>query len=460
MKHNRPQNNHHYQNRNNNINYYNNNNNNNNQNFDNTPSNTWDNSTDDELRHGKRIGQPPLQMPIQASRISLFQGTEKFEDMKIKDNLLRGLVTYGFVVPSKIQQKCIPVISDRKDIVAQSQAGTGKTGAFTCGVLQVIDEKKNFPQAIILSPTRELSAQIESVVLDIGRYLKISTSLCIGGDPIDNNIKKCRTAHVIIGTPGRINDLIERRNPPIFDMANITIIVLDEADVLLSREFLGQTRNIVTKLSEDAQICAFSATLPPAVVALTGKMMNNPEYIPIEEDQLTLDQITQYYVDVSEDRHKYATLDDLYGVISINQCIIYVNYKERAKNLCKRLTENNYNVETIHSDLTPLERTNIMHKFRAGVCRILVSTDLLARGIDVQQVGYVINYDLPNENDTDSYLHRIGRSGRYGKQGIAINFVTKRDRHILDVLRSKFGVMINPLPSDPRQINAVFTNDI
>lgn len=433
-----------------------------NNNNGNQSNNPWIDQNDDLVKYGKKIGQNPKnklpqQTPIPAPKMSLFQGTEKFEDMEIKDNLLRGLVTYGFVVPSKIQQKCIPVISQRRDIVAQSQAGTGKTGAFTCGVLQVINEKLAYPQAIIISPTRELSAQIESVVLDIGRYLKISTSLCIGGDFIDNNIKKCKTAHIIIGTPGRIIDLIDRRA---FDIQLISVIVLDEADVLLSREFLGQTRNIVTKLDPKAQICAFSATLPQEVVALTSKIMNNPEYIPIEEDQLTLDQITQYYVDVSEDRHKYATLDDLYGVISINQCIIYVNYKDKAKNLCQRLVDNNFNVESIHSDLTPLERTNIMHKFRSGVCRILVSTDLLARGIDVQQVGYVINYDIPSENETDNYLHRIGRSGRYGKQGIAINFVTKRDKYILDILRNKFNITINPLPHDPRQINSVFSNEI
>lgn len=404
--------------------------------------NSWDEMVNEiPIEGGKKIGQNNSKQNIEIKYI------DKFDEMQIKEKLLRGIYAYGFEIPSKIQQCCIPIISDKYDVIAQSQAGTGKTGAFTCGVLQVINENDNYPQAIIMSPTRELSAQIESVVNDIGRFMKIRTVLCVGGTSVDSNIKDVKNAHIIIGTPGRIFDLIERK---VIDTKKITILVMDEADVLLSREFLGQTRNIITNLDEKAQICIFSATLPAEVITITNKFMNKPVNILVQKEKLSLDSIQQYYVDVMEDKYKLGTLDDMYKGLSIGQCIIYVNFKEKAKWLQNKLTEFGHAVEAIHSDLTPLERTNIMKQFRSGIYRVLISTDLLARGIDVQQVGYVINYDLPH--DTDCYLHRIGRSGRYGKKGVAINFITKRDKYLLRSIQEKFRVSIEAMP-EPQYLN-------
>ena len=377
---------------------------------------------------------------------------ETFEKMNLKETLLRGIYGYGFETPSKIQQSAVHVIAAKKDLIAQSQSGTGKTAAFTCGLLQVINENENYPQAIIMSPTRELSTQIDSVVIDIGKYMKIKTVLCLGGMNIEANIREARNAHIVIGTPGRIYDLIERRA---FDPKKIVIFVLDEADVLLSREFMSQTKNIIIKLPEVTQICVFSATLPEDSLTITRKFLNNPVNILVQQEKLSLDLIIQYYIDVGQDKYKLDTLEDIYSKFSIGQCIIYVNHKDKAEWLKEKLTELGHAVEAMHGSLTPLERTTIMKQFRSGEYRVLISTDLLARGIDVQQVGYVINYDLPH--DTESYLHRIGRSGRYGKKGVAVNFVTKRDMFQLKSIMSKYKINIDSMP-DPQFLNDYLGN--
>lgn len=410
------------------------------------PSNSWIEETEaNHFTQDKMIGTTQTNQ-TQNNSVTI-KYYDKFDDMNLKENLLRGIFAYGFEIPSKIQQCCIPIIASRNDLIAQSQAGTGKTGAFTTGILQVINENELYPQAIVISPTRELSSQIESVCMDLGKYMKIKTALCVGGSNVDANIQSAKNSHVIIGTPGRIYDLLDRKS---IDAKKISILVMDEADVLLSREFLLQSKNIIGKLDQKAQICIFSATLPHEVVSLTKNFMNKPVNILVQKEKLSLDQIIQYYIDVGEDRYKLEVLDDMYKGLSIGQCIIYVNFKDKAKWLQEKLTELGHAVEAIHSDLTALERTTIMKQFRAGNYRVLIGTDLIARGIDVQQVGYVINYDIPT--DADCYLHRIGRSGRYGKKGVAINFATKKDKYLLKLLRDRFNVDISPMP-EPQYLN-------
>lgn len=374
---------------------------------------------------------------------------KSFEDLNLKDQLLRGIYEYGFEIPSPIQQKCVPIIAQKKDLIAQSQSGTGKTGAFVAGILQVINENNRYPQAIILAPTRELSIQIESVTNDLGKRLKIKTVICVGGNNVDDNMREAVDAHVLIGTPGRIYDIISRN---VFDIDKIDIFCMDEADELLKREFIEQTRSIIRSLRHDTQICAFSATLADDTSKIAAQIMNNPVKILVPHEELNLDLILQYYVDVEEDKHKLLTLEDLYCNFSIGQCIIYVNYKDKGMCLKESLTEKGHSVEAIHSGLSPVEREHIMKQFRSGNCRVLISTDLLSRGIDVQQVGYVINYDLPNETNCDSYLHRIGRSGRYGKKGVAINFVTRKTRYILKSIMSRYKINISKMP-DPAFVN-------
>jgi superfamily II DNA/RNA helicase len=371
----------------------------------------------------------------------------KFEDMGLKVNLLRGIYGYGYESPSNIQSKATPYIIARKDLVAQSQSGTGKTASFGIGTLQVIDETKDYPQAIIMAPTRELSMQIQSVITDIGKFQGIKTVLAVGGISVNKNVSDCARSHIIIGTPGRILDLMDRKA---FKTSEISILVMDEADELLNRDFLKQTQSVITALPNSAQICIYSATLAKPALELTEKFMSNPDYLLVEEEKLTLDLIAQFNIYVDVETNKLDTLYDLYGQFSIGQCIIYVNGQKKAEWLKDKLSKENHSVEAIHGGMKPHERTEVMKVFRSGTCRVLVCTDLLARGIDVQQVGYVINYDVPE--NVASYLHRIGRSGRYGKRGIAVNFVTRRDNYNIRALEDYYRIRIEGMP-DPKLVN-------
>ena len=375
------------------------------------------------------------------------QEITSFDNMGLPDNVLRGIYSYGFQNPSRIQSLAIKPIIDGRDLVAQSQSGTGKTGAFTIGTLGRIDENSNYPQAIIMCNTHELSSQIHSVITELAKYMKINISLCIGGIPVTKNAQQAATSQILICTPGRIKDLITRNA---FDVNKIKLFVIDEADELLTKEFFEQTRSIVQLIPKETQICIFSATLPTEVLEMTKEFMNNPMELLIRKEKLTLDLITQFYVDAETEDNKLAILEELYTKLSINQCIIYVNNIKKAEYLKDFLKENKHEVETIHSGLSNTERMDIMKRFRNSKFRVLISTDMTSRGIDVQQVSYVINYDIPF--DVSAYLHRIGRSGRYGKKGVSINFLTKRDYHAMRKIERYYNIKIEAMP-EPEFLN-------
>lgn len=367
-----------------------------------------------------------------------------FDDMELKENLLRGIYSYGFEKPSIIQQKAIIPIINGQDIIAQAQSGTGKTGTFSIGVLQKIDTALNACQAIILSPSRELALQTFNVMNNLNTYLKIKINLCIGG--ITQNYKELRNNnHIVVGTPGRINNLIENN---IIKTNNLKLVIIDEADEMLSYEFKAQIKDIIVKLPEKSQICLFSATISKDVLDLTDKFMNNPQHILIKNEELTLEGIKQFYIMVGENKYKLDVLKDLYKTISLGQTIIYVNNIKRVENLCKLLERENYSVTFIHGNMEQKERNEIMNNFRLGKERVLITTDLLARGIDIQQVSVVINYDLPPLKRKDNYIHRIGRSGRYGKKGVAINFVTNMDSFIIEELMKFYNTQIEEMPDN------------
>jgi superfamily II DNA/RNA helicase len=353
-----------------------------------------------------------------------------FDYFNLKDNLLRGVYAYGFEFPSIIQQQSILPIIEKHDLIAQAPSGTGKTGSFTIGTLQVIDETLEYIQAILVAPTRELACQINSVISSLGSYMKIKTCLAIGGVNVNDNMRDIKNSHILVGTPGRICDLI---NKEAFDLRFIKILIMDEADELLKQDFL-------------IQINLYSATLPDDLMSLTNKFMNNPVQILVEAEKLSLEGIKQYYVDVTREQWKFDTLIDLYKSLKISQSIIFVNTIEKCIYLYDRLTENNHTVSMIHGQLTPNERNDVMKQFRIGHCRILIATDILARGIDVQHVNMVINYDLPVKHE--SYLHRIGRSGRYGRKGTAINLIIDKTKRNINELSQLYGANIEPLPSD------------
>lgn len=368
---------------------------------------------------------------------------ESFDDMNLDENLLRGIYGIGFEKPSKIQQLAIGPVIDGGDVIGQAQSGTGKTGAFSIGIMNRIDQELKALQAIVLLPTRELALQVESVIRGLSSFMKVELVLGIGGASVREQTDAiARGAHILIGTPGRVFDLLSNRIDK-RAVANLKMLVMDEADEMLSSGFQEQVREIFRFIPNDIQVCLFSATLNSDVMRITEKFLRNPTNILVENDSLTLDGIRQYYVNMRE-QDKFAVLIDLYETMSIAQCIIYCNSRSRVEEVSRALTEHNFTVGAIHGQMEWGDRQTVMDEFRAGKIRVLLSTDLLARGIDVQQVSVVINYDVPR--DVANYLHRIGRSGRYGRKGIGINFVTEEGNSYLQAIIDHYQTKIEELP--------------
>lgn len=371
-----------------------------------------------------------------------------FDDMNLKENLLRGIYSYGFEKPSLIQSKSIPLIMKGKDLIAQSQSGTGKTGAFTIGMLQLINEEVIGCQGIIVAHTRELAQQIFDVISNLAYYTKIKIVLCMGGQDIRQTRKDLdeKKPIIVICTPGRILDLIKRR---FVSTRFLKLLVIDEADEMLSTSFLDQLKNIILQIPQTTQICLFSATMPNGMLRITEKFMRDPERILIERENLTLEGIRQFYIKTEKELWKFETLCDLYEQISVSQTIIYVNSIRRGQDLKAELENKQFTVSLIHSNMNVYERNVIMKEFRNGATRILISTDLLSRGIDIQQISVVVNYDIPRNKDC--YLHRIGRSGRFGRKGVAINLVTRNDERALYDIQDYYKIDIDPMPQNIQQ---------
>ena len=365
------------------------------------------------------------------------------ENLNLNTKLLRGIYSYGFEKPSPIQKKAILPILSKKDVIAQAQSGTGKTGAFTVSVLQSIDPEINSTQAIIMSPTRELSKQIYDVLNSIGYLLKYSSCLMIGGTSIDEQIRECKDnpPKIIVGCPGRIFDLLRRR---VIDANSVKMLAIDEADEMLSYGFKEQIYNILQILSADMQIVLFSATMPQELKDISQKFMREPIEIYVKQEQLSLQGIKQFYVFLTSEEEKAISLMDIFNTISMTQCIIYCNSVERCEYLHDYMCKENFPVSKIHSKLSHDERREAYSKLKNGDTRVLISTDLFSRGIDVQQVSYVINFDIPKNVNT--YLHRIGRSGRWGRKGVAINFITKYDKHKLNEIERHYHTTVDELP--------------
>jgi len=368
-----------------------------------------------------------------------------FEELGIDDKILRGVFSYGYEVPSNIQHKSIPLINTGKDLIAQAQSGTGKTGSFCIGVLNNIDIANEKIQAIIMCPTHELVYQCYDVISNLNNYLKANIITLVGKTSVTDNINQLRKdkPQIVVGTPGRILDMIER-NELFTD--SIKILSIDEADEMLSTGFLESMYKIIRYLPKTTQICLFSATIPDSVLELTDKFMSEPNKILVDREQLTLEGIQQFYVVLNNYSWKYDVLLDLYKSISLSQCIIYLNSKRSLNNLLDRLSSDEYPVSYIHGDLSANERKDEMEKFKGGKTRIMLSTDLLSRGIDIQQLSLVINFDIPYNKET--YIHRIGRSGRYGRKGVAINFVLSKEVEDLETIKMHYDTEIKEMPEN------------
>lgn len=370
---------------------------------------------------------------------------ERWDDLDIGAEILRGIYAYGFENPSEIQKKSIPVLLSKRDVIAQAQSGMGKTGAFTIGTLGLIDLAKPKVQALLLAPTHELAKQTANVVNALGSSMNgLKVKLLIGGSSIQDDADDIRKncPHIIVGCAGRVYDMFRRKY---LSGRDIKILVLDEADEMLSSGFKESIYNIFQFINENMQVALFSATLPPEILELSKKFMRDPVDITMEVEKLNLECITQYYVALRNDSDKYDTLKDLFSSISVSQCIIYCNSVRRVSELYKAMMEEGFSVCCIHSSMDKSERDREFKNFRLGGYRVMISSDVTARGIDIQQVSTVINFDITR--DPHKYLHRIGRSGRWGRKGMAINFVTKHDVDTVKKIEGYYGISMQELPA-------------
>ena len=375
------------------------------------------------------------------------ESVETFDELGLKSDLLRGIYGYGFEKPSIIQQKAILPIIKGRDVIAQAQSGTGKTAAFAIGTLQLIEQENDELQCLVLSPTRELANQTSIVYQFLGEYLNIKIALLIGGLRVGGDINKLKeNPQIIVGSPGRVLDLIRRKR---ISLSYLKSFVLDEADEMLSKGFLDTIREIISLIPTTTKILLFSATMPRDIVELTTHFMKEPAKILVKNEELTLEGIKQYYVYLKKE-DKMEVLFQIYRGIEIAQAIIYCNTKKTVENVCEDLKKKGHMISAIHGDLKQIERDAVMKDFRSGVTRVLVTTDLLARGIDVYQVSLVINYEMPKEKET--YIHRIGRSGRFGRKGTAINFITPPEKDKLLEIQDFYNTNIEQLPSDLSEI--------
>eukprot|EP00494_Astrolonche_serrata_P024257 UN24515 len=375
-----------------------------------------------------------------------------FDDFELQEELLRGIYAYGWESPSDIQSRAILPMLNGRDLIGQAQSGKGKTGTFVIASLDLIDLKVQQTQVLILAPTRELAKQIAGVANNLSEYMKgLVTCTLIGGTSVRDDIRTLRRGpQFVVGTPGRTLSHLDTGN---LSLKGLRTLVLDEADEMLSRGFKDSMYDIFRFAPQDIQVCVFSATMKNDTVDICNKFMReNKLHILIKAENLTLDGIAQYYVDVERDDHKTECLEDLYGCLNLECCVIFCATQTRVEQLHKDLESKDFTCSCIHGGMEPSERALRMKQFRTGSSRVLISTDLLARGIDAN-VSLVINYDLPT--DWENYIHRIGRSGRYGKKGVAINFVRGQNRDDMfhfHGIQKHYHTKIAELPGDLAEI--------
>lgn len=372
-----------------------------------------------------------------------------FDDMELPDTLLRGIYSYGFEKPSAIQQKAIVPIRKGRDILAQAQSGTGKTGTFTIGSLCRVDPSLKRVQVLILVPVRELAQQIETVVKAISSHMGINVYCATGGTPLRDDIRAIeRGCQFLIGTPGRVYDLMNRN---VLHRDQIRVLIMDEADQMLEDRFKEQVMCILEQgFPKETQVALFSATMPIEVVEVANNLLRGPVRILVKPDDVPLDGIKQYYVALDREEWKYDTLCDLYQQLNINQALIYCNKRQRAEWLAEKMSAQGFPLGFIHGEMEVEERKRRMRDFRNGAVRVLISTDLLARGIDVQQVSLVINYELPTQKE--NYIHRIGRAGRFGRKGVTINLISADEARAMEEIEKHFNIKLEILPNDLAKI--------
>jgi translation initiation factor 4A len=372
--------------------------------------------------------------------------TFKFETLGLSENIIKGIYSYGFVNPSDIQNTGIQVITSKKDCVLQSQSGTGKTATYLLGTLNNLDESKSCVQSIIITPTRELADQVYNVAMKLCKYTKINIGLCVGGTSINSFKKSAKKFHLVIGTIGRIYHMMEEN---VFDMDNIIQLTLDEADTLLDKKYSTKVFDIIKKTNDKCQKCFLSATVNNYLKKISTSLLNEPEMILLNREDVQVKAIKNFYLNTEEEEYKFLTLLDLFQIISSSHTMIFCNSINKVEFLKNKLEEEGFPITAIHGGLEQKERSNIVNEFREGKTRILLTTDLLARGIDIPEVKLVINYDLPKNHST--FFHRVGRSGRFGKKGVSISLVNMedyKDKKNFDNLCKNFSLNIEEIPDN------------
>jgi ATP-dependent RNA helicase len=376
------------------------------------------------------------------------QVIQSFDELGIKEDLLRGIYSYGFEKPSPIQQRAILPILKGRDTIVQSQSGTGKTAVFCIGALQCVNVMERETQVLILSPTRELAEQSQKVCLAIGDYTNVQVHCCVGGKRVSDDIRALQSgAHIVSGSPGRVLHMIQERH---LSTRKVKMLILDEADEMLQKGFKEQVYDIYRLLPASTQVVLVSATLPQDILEMTQKFMNDPIRILVKRDELTLEGIKQFFIAIEKEQWKFDTLCDIYDTVTITQAVIFCNTRQKVDWLSDKMKKANFTVAAMHGDMSQRERDQIMQQFRAGKARVLITTDLWGRGLDVQQVSLVICYDLPTNKEL--YIHRIGRSGRFGRKGVAINFVKDEELKYLREIEDFYSTEIEEMPMNVAEL--------
>jgi ATP-dependent RNA helicase DeaD len=366
--------------------------------------------------------------------------TATFAELGLDEQIVQAVTELGYEEPTPIQEQTIRLLLEGADVIAQAQTGTGKTAAFALPILEKLDPAVRSPQALVLTPTRELAVQVAEAFQSYSKYRRVSILPVYGGQPIDRQLRALdRGVQVVVGTPGRVLDHIRRKT---LKLADVRTVVLDEADEMLNMGFIEDIETILKETAEGRQTALFSATMPGPIASLAKKYIRDAKRIKVEAEHLTVDQIRQMYYEVGK-RDKFEMLARILDYEQPTSALIFCRTKLEVDSLGQRLNARGYAAETLHGDLNQMQRDRVMGRFRANQIELLIATDVAARGLDVEQISHVINYDMPH--DSESYVHRIGRTGRAGRTGIAISLVTPRERYLLQMIQRSTGATIHKM---------------
>ena len=369
----------------------------------------------------------------------------RFSEYPLDESIVKSLSVLKYTDPTPVQREVLPLLLNKKDVIVRSQTGSGKTAAFGIPLCQLVDWEERAPQALVLTPTRELATQIKDEIFNIGRYKRLKVEALFGKTSYQTQVKNLKQrTHIVVATPGRLFDHIERGT---IDLSQIKTLIIDEADEMFAMGFIDQVEDILQELPQNRTTALFSATMPDAVKKLTERFLKHPKYVEITDTDQSKKRIRQQYIRV-EDEDKLATLKDLLIVDNPDSSILFCNTKVMVERLMKELDRADIKVDMLHGGMEQRDRTQVINDFKRGYFRHLVATDVAARGIDVADIALVVNYDLPDKPET--YVHRIGRTARFENKGKTLSLVNPRDRASFAAIREAQGDVLEEIPRPSR----------